>query len=221
MWKLVKAEFSYNKTYLCMFLIIIPIILYKIHNPDAMVNFIIGFMTFSFVNSFIIRINAEKRGKLVARLPVSLFQISLARASLVLIPFIFVFVLYFSICLNFDSLRRLDHTTMITIMGIFFSGYFVIFIMRDLFSLFSSEVNLKKAAMLLVSIGIITLTATTFLLWFTVTSKGEQIPIPWYLKIITGSFDYIYYGHGIEFIIPVCCLMFIASSFTYTLRKSY
>lgn len=214
MWKLLKAEFGYNKINL----LVMMILLLCINFSYGSVNFLMPMITFLMVNTIFTRMNTEKRVCRYIQLPLSVKQIAVIRLLLILIPFFIVIAIYITVYLLSEPIETEGHRWMILIFGLALFIFQFLLIPQDLFSHSSKRNQIITRTLILIMVVLTFLMALGALLLFMQTKQGTLLG---FVKYIPIFFEFISSWKGIILCYLVILGMSCLTVFTFLRRKAY
>ena len=214
MWKLLKAEFGYNKINL----LVMMILLLCINFSYGSVNFLMPMITFLMVNTIFTRMNTEKRVCRYIQLPLSVKQIAVIRLLLILTPFFIVIALYIIVYLLIETIEPEGYRWMILIFGLALFIFQFLLIPQDLFSHSSKRNQIITRTFLLIMVVLTFLVVLGTLLLGIQTKEGTP---PGVVEYIPKIFEFISSWKGIILCYFVILGMSCLTVFTFLRRKAY
>jgi len=134
MWRMVKAEFIYNKgRILFAFLFIIAFSILFIKDSPTSSIFPVLYIPFMILNQIIVFWNKEKRIRSHVLLPVTIRQIAAVRILLIVIPYFCINKIFLIIYNIFTPHWHFYYGQLIYILSVVFIFYSVYFILQDIF----------------------------------------------------------------------------------------
>ena len=219
MWKILKAEFNYNRSLLLgLAVIIFFVYVDETLIPSNKLTFMSMVLTFALINYMIISENKEKRNRHYIILPFSIKQIVIIRILKIIIPCFSICFLYFIIRFIYKPAWSVDSREIIVFFGFIPFGYSVYFILSDLLK-FKLEKTVKMALIFVLFL----LTLVLFVLTITVISNGV-FPV---VMVIVSVFDFIFGfnsffgGYGSVIFLSCTFILLCLSFVTFVHRKSY
>lgn len=185
MWKIIRAEFSYNWFTFVIFLAIVPLIhAGQARYETSYITLLAFFLLLLMVNGWNIRYIREKRDYQYAQLPVATKKVAAARILMVLLPLAAFVGWYVALHIAFMPRVHINMKVPMMFWGLLVIAYSLAFIFRDRF--IGTKALMRGKIFLVAALsGLLILNIWTMMAVNRAAARGESRP--WIIRV----FDFV------------------------------
>lgn len=219
MWKLLRAELDYNKTFIISMLSIVPVIsIYLLIRTKGDSSWIVALIAFLIANTILGGMNKEKRVQRNTLLPIPVRKAGITRIALILIPFTIVLLLFSFMQQVVEQMANWSNIITYPLFALYLLGFSMYLVVHDLRS--GSVRNPETFSFYKYGIVLGLFFMTVGLVILTVMTKGEGVQ-PSYIEMIATFFKFLFSRIGVTILFALTGGIFCISLYTYERRKSY
>jgi len=218
MWRLLKAEYNYNKKWILMIVFFVPVfLLFEYIGSESIKYILFPLLTFLMVNNVNLVRHKEKRDRYHTQLPVSINIIALSRILVMILPLIcFTGIDYIFMNLIEES-KPYNYRISLLIWGSYFVIFPIFFIVYDFFSSSSRRKETFRSTRTLVKIILSIIFIGILILYIFVRQDQDR----WYIEAILNFFIFLETPKGVQIFYCSVLSLYCLSFYSYLKRKTY